>query len=493
MKMKKTLAILLSLALVICMIPGSAFAAAPTYSLASYATEVEFDGDVYDPGIKVVARDKSEVPAYTIVYKYTAPGAAAGTEGTIVENPKTGIKDAGTYTFTITSDVQEIAALTGKFVIKPYDLTANGISASVLNQTTALTSSNIEANLTFHDASGRAITDSALVTMLKTELTTTVGSAAGKTYPVTFALSKNLTGTIENIDFSVLEDIAGAKLVANERYGAKLVGTTGINGGAYDGTSETISNLFYLADSKDNSLAKHYTVSATFEGKAVTTVKEAGTYYVTAKGIGSEYAGEKDITLTIDKRDASLAAGNVKIDAIKGQYSSDQFDTIVPTVRDNKLGVLSAGTDYNYTVTSGKVTIDFKGNFTGSQEVAFNVVPDDKDIAKIYTDLGITIDRVELAKYKMNTELYFDNTTQPVSVAASKLSSSYYSIEYRYTDAAGKTQVVSAPKDAATYTIWMVGENGYGGEAELATMQIKPFKKEWVEVTAAAGYTSVAP
>lgn len=484
--MKKTLAILLSLALVLCMMPGAAFAeTTPAPTISSIAIEAiadqTFTGSQIKPAVTVTATMSDATTKALATTEYTVEygtNTAAASPG-------------GTVTVKLVADETKTAS--ANFNILPYDIAANGITASVDNKTTVEAAKAITvADIHFYKGGVEVNYDY----LNSTNIKVTPTSADNANFTATIEGQANLTGTI-TANFKVVADIASAKVATNTA-GVTAANPDGanatLNAGIYNGGTKTINSLFYLVGSDSKAInTGNYTVTATDSAsKTVTAVKDAGTYNIKVKGMNA-YGGEKDITLTIGQKDASLAAGLVRVDAITGQYSSDQFSSIVPTVRDAALGVLTAGKDYSYRVDSGLVTITFMGNYTGTQTVPFTVVADANDIAKIYSTLGIKIDGKDLASYVKNPSLYYNGASQAPYITVAKLSSSYYTIEYRYTDAAGKAQVVSYPKDAANYEIYMVGKNGYGGEKKLGEMTIQPFKTDWVEVTASAGYTTSTP
>jgi len=482
--MKKTLAILLTLALVLCMVPGTAFAGTtPAPTISSIAIEAIADqtytGSAITPGVVVTATMSDDSTKALTTADYTVNYAAN--------------TNVGVATVTVTPTANTEAAKSANFNIVKYDIAANGITASVDNKTTVEAANAITvADIHFYKGGVEVNYDY----LNSTNIKVTPTSADNVNFTATIEGQANLTGTI-TANFKVVADIASAKVATNTA-GVTAANPDGanatLNAGIYNGGTKAINSLFYLVGSDSKTInTGNYTVTATDSAsKTVTAVKDAGTYNIKVKGMNA-YGGEKDITLTIGQKDASLAAGLVRVDAITGQYSSDQFSSIVPTVRDAALGVLTAGKDYSYRVDSGLVTITFMGNYTGTQTVPFTVVADANDIAKIYSTLGIKIDGKDLVSYTPNPTLTYKGISQAPTITVAKLNSTYYTIEYRYTDAAGKAQVVSAPKDAEEYDIYMVGKNGYGGEVKLGSMTIKPFDSDLVTVTASAGYTTSTP
>ena len=264
-----------------------------------------------------------------------------------------------------------------------------------------------------------------------------------------------------------------------------------INGGTYDGYARDVKNLFKIYDKT----AGKYLVLDTDYVVSCADTKNAGLHEVTITGRG-KYAGTHTLYLNIARRDAS----KVSIASI-GKQSSSTAQTVMPVVTDyvgGKTVTLVAGTDYTVsamqdTSTSNKkqktLTFDISnGNYTGTRTVQYEVVAPEYDVARFgYTVTPAAYAPTYNGRVQTPSIGIYTDWTKTTAV-----STSYYTISYRYTDRNGKAASTTAPKDANTYKIYVEGRSPYAGELEIGTLTIKPYDFKDIKVTATqASATSV--
>lgn len=431
MKMKKTLAILLSLALVICMFPGAAFATdgsgdpAPTPAAAEVTlsgTTAEYNGAVQKPSVTAVKVNNAAVTDYTVTYSE-------------------GFKDVGNYTVTVTGTIpatESTAAVTfsgtAQFSITALDINSSKVNILVPDQASGTTAVVGE----------KFIYNGYQTTAFANDYTVTVSGTKA-----TFTGSGNLTGSRE-VTFKTVPTLAS------------VFTATAHKTGAYDGTEKTVSV------SLTAKTGYVYISPSSYDVTPKTVVnKQPYDIVITAKE-GSGYAGS--ITLTnqdiVPARDA--ANYNVQIADIPNQgYTGGQIKPAV-TVTDNLNGktvALVAGRDYyvtygpnvNIGTNSGSVTVTFQGNYVGTRTAYFDIIDPTKNVGIAYVSVSNNDARTYTG--------YRDEPNYVVTLGSKTLTrSSEYEVVYT-NDATGVS--TTSPVNAGTYTVTVRGIGYYGGEQVL--------------------------
>lgn len=500
-KMKKTLAILLSLALVICMIPATAFAetTTPNYDLSKAEitlsqSEYTYDGTAKTPSVIVKDGNTKQVLSGTDNYEVTYNAHTAVGTATVTITGKEGETDN-------TSTTNYFGKVEKTFIIKPYDLSK--VNILIDDQIAKVESfENLQADTVNYYYAGTKLSADAVTNLFGSGALTASLSydSADKNCTVSFDISEpkkaNFSGKIPATSFKVVKSINGATIKNAD-------GTdynTAIPGGAYDGRDKIIQNLFKLYDG--STLLKYgtdYTVTCTDTKNATSELSD-----VVLKGMG-EYGGTNTIKLSITPRDSS----NVTYDAVPDQ-TINTLNDISPVIRDRGLGaVLKEGVDYviksrsGSPGTKGSVVIDFMGNYGGNDlTIPFNVVSDANNVENMVVYYGSN----NVSSGTLSTSAYMYNAaSQPLSniavykdnaayVAKNALSTSYYTINYEYDDTkTGKTVSTTAPTEAKTYRVCVVGRNGYAGKKQIGTYTIPKYNMQYVTVSVSMASAASVP
>lgn len=416
--MKKTLAILLTLALVICMIPGSAFAATTTA-----ATVILDNGD-----IESVYNGSDQTPEIAVSVNGTPVSGYTATWSGVP-------KEAGTYTVNVTGTVNdEPYAGTAVYTVRAVDLArativVNGdITDAQLNgDKTALQS---HANISVLQ-DGEDITSYCEITSKVT------GSSVRITAITKNPDGKNIITSSKFADFNVKKTLTGYEIsaIAEQTYTGKAIepyvtvkATTG-----YSSLTKGIDyNVTYV-----NNVNAGSTASVIVTGIGNYTGTLSGQFVIAQKPITGY-----DISITV--ADAAYKDGALVI------------PTVVVTQGDK---VLSRGVDYTLYTTSkdigtGAVTISGIGNYKGEVTKNFNIVDPSKELRydNTWVYIGNTSTYAYTANYngeaqKPAVTVYIGETRE----TATLLSSSYYNVTYTNNIKPG----------AAMITI--TGKNGFAG------------------------------
>lgn len=426
MKMKKTLAVLLSMVLIICMMPATAFAVSGsgqvTFELskdtAAYNTEVQkpivsnvkLDGAAVEANSYTVdygTGNYKDAGSYQVKVTVTVPAAVEGEEPTLHE---------GTKTFTVTPlDINTLTIIVpeqeeGKSVVQGEKIVFNGYQTSEFADSYDVTRSGTDAVFT------------------------------GK---------KNLTGT-KSVSFKTVPSLASA-------FEATVSKT-----GPYDGTEKPVS--VYLTK-KSGYTGSAYISASDYEVTPKTVVnKQPYTITITAKE-GSGFAGS--IVLTnqdiVPARDASsyyVSVANIPNQAYTATQLKPALE-VTDYINGSNVS-LKAGRDFyvtygeNNTIGSktGSATLTFMNNYTGSRTVYFDIIDPAKDVSTAYVT----------AAY-MDARTYSGSVEEPVLTVMkgtkTLLRNSEYEVVYVNTSTGVAT---NAPVNAGTYTIKIRGIGAYGGE-----------------------------
>ena len=455
--MKKTLAILLSLALVVCMIPAAgasvAFAADKTnddYNLANATIELSQDAYIYDGTAKmptVTVKDKAgdtltASTNYTVTY--STDKISVGTVTVTV----TGTGTAPTDQSTTVS--QYYGTKTKTYTISKLDL--NNAVISTTSDILSTDISNKEVQQTGKDKIKVKVGNFDVTSNAKVTKTYTYTAANGSTpASVTVTVScndsdnDNVAGK-RSATFTVKTNIASGydvKLANNQETftynGSAQTPRNGIV--VYETATPTnvLPSSAYSVSYSDNvNGGKYPVITVTGIGQYSGTITKNGLYYINQKSITSS-----DITVTVGTGTSSY---NPK-----------------PVVKDGST-LLTEGTDYNleYLASGNQVKIKGIGNYTGERTETYTVVDDKNKITRA------TFNGLAYSTYDGYSKV-------PGVVATLNDSSStkiYSGFDYVYTK---DGKVVSEIKDAGTYTVKIVGKNPYAGDYTVGTYTVREY------------------
>lgn len=479
--MKKTLAILLSLALVICMIPATASVA---FAADSYTVEVTgtytYNGKAQTP--KITVKDGETVVDSS---KYTVSYSKGDTS---VPNPT----DAGNYTVTVT-EKEPVSGLTkksgtGAFTIKSLDISTNtsvqitsaGNIADTYKENEPVPMD--QSGLTFYFG---GYTNATIFN--DQSLKIKVESADGKNATLSVTGNGNLTGIRNGI---VVKQVTGLK--------ADNTTVTAWTRPYYNGVAQNVK-LSVVYNKADNSKIT-LTQGTDFTVTPVTATNVSETSF-TIRGIG-KYAGSftRDNVAYIQPKAVGTAAGtnNVKVSPISTQVVDASPKITVTDVIDGKEKELTLGQDYLCLIktdtigkNAGNAVITFQGNYSGSRTLTFDVVDSNANLAnaEVFVDTAWTNTYSGKAQYPNNISVYMT-----VSGARKLLTQNVdYTVEYQYSKD-NKTYSVTNPTDANIYTVVVKGKGVYGGEKAAATsFMIRQYDMKNVTVTATVTSAYTAP
>ena len=437
--MKKTLAILLALALVLCMMPSSTFAAEPNYDLSAATVTVASGGLVYcnqeiKPAVTVVDGNGNTVPAdkYDVTYESTNAGTAKATVTGKGSAPSGGA--ATEYYNTKAAD----------FTISKLDLSVNGVSitANTANpiMSESVTSNNI--NVTYNG-----------------------GTIPSSEYDISSVKSgdKVLVTVTANSGSSNL--VGGSKRTASFDIKTQLDGSYAVTAAAQTYTGKPLTPSVTIT--KDGKTAGMVAGSDYSVSYSENTNKGTGKITVTGNG---KYTGTINGTFVINPKSVSgvtFTAGNV----VKG-------GTLIVTAKDGDV-VLSEGTDYTFTKpstdTAGTFSLEIQGlgNYTGTAKTTYRVV----ESANTFNASDVTIARNQQTYNGANQ--YADVTVKVGNRTLSR--GTDYRVEYTYTDN-GKTVSTMYPKDARVYEVHVIGTGNYAGTVDGLYFTITPVALDLAEI-----------
>lgn len=465
--MKKTLAILLALALVLCMMPSAAFAETIDFTGAtiSVSNDTEYNGTDQKPSVTVTLNGNTlkEGTDYTVAYMYKATESGEYAPMTAPLE----FKDAGYYKITATGTNSGDNAYDGSkeavYQIKPYDLATHKVMATVDAQ---VADADVLNSTVHYFADGKELTGASR-SVISENVTLDNSNKANKV--VGFVnKNNNLVGKIEDATYKTGTDISTATVVVSDKvyYDGTVkapktaVTITGVNSDNYDVTCDAV-------------------------------IKDAGSYALTIVG-KKDYAGTKPATLEVKPRQANVY---VSIGAINKQVEGKI--NVNPTLTDTLNGkayTLVPGVDYNistpeYVRTSSanteiyKVTFNFINNYAN---YATTPISREFEVAKTAYDIANNAD----ARLVTPAAYMYNGKAQPATVKVLKKGSTTtsftnYTVEYRYKDATtGKTLVTTSPVDAKVYDVYVVGSYPYAGEISIGKYTIPQFTFANVDVSA---------
>ena len=450
--MKKTLAILLTLALVICMMPASAFAAVnlaggesvESIQIATIAPQT-YTGSEIRPVLSVTATIKAE----------NGTSRQDVLDATQYTADWSNNINAGTATVTVTEK------LSGKSVGK--DFTINKLDIG-------------DSKVTIEEATP--------ITKLDGAENNIVVKCSGNTVP-----TSEYTATAKNTgNGMVLIEVTASNNAQNFIAGSKKVQSFYIKT-VFDSTYTA-----YAADQTYDGNAKEPAITIR-KGNAVLNLTK-GTDYTVAY-TGNVDAGPASFIVTGKNAYSGTITGSFKINPKNISYTTVEISNVtvgqkitVKVTDGNK--TLVNGKDYTYvdpdTSVAGSKTLQITGagNYTGTASKAYTVVGTNN----IFTQKNVTITN--------GNTVYFTNSAQYANVVVQIGSTTLtkdrdYKVEYSYLDNSGKTVTTQSPKEAKRYNVTVTGIGNYAGVA-YGTFQIMPIHLDWTEIVlgSATVYDSVS-
>ena len=482
--MKKTLAILLTLALVICMMPANAFAAEPS---TGYTVQVSgsytYDGTQKIPTISVTDNGTPvDSKNYSVSYQQSS-------------NTVTAPVNAGEYTIVVTENVQ--AGTTPKtgtatFTIQKLDITGASVQIGMQGN---IADTYVEASTVPLDQSGltfyfNGYTNPTIFNddNLTVKVTSVDESKKEATLSVTAKENSNLRGTksglivrrvtgltTDNIDVSVnsynrpvYNGLAqNVKLTVGYKVNGKVVKTL------VQGTDFSVMPLTVV-----NATDKNFTITGI--GNYAGTVNVTDLDYIQPKAVGT-YNG----------------ANNVNVSTISTQVVGSKPKVTVTDVINGKTTELALGKDYVCEIDTSRVgqnlgnaTVIFQGNYSGTRAQTFDVVSADADLSKA----TVTVDSSNIVRYTGTTQ-----TPRKVTVVVGNAPNQKalnenvdYTVAYQYYEN-GKTYTTTSPTDAKTYTVLITGKGNYGGQKAAAGFTIPKYDMKYVTVNVSMASAASAP
>lgn len=457
-KMKKTLAILLSLALVICMIPATAAASASgtvnidgqEYTVNVRETQFTYDGNVKSTSVTV---NGLVAGSYTVSYE-DERGQETQT-----------LKDAGTYGIYITKDgvsskVDNCSIVINKTAAPPSSVTIRQISGTTLPQDGSINNTNAADYFEVLINGKRLASDEVVLTCSFSSPTYRVlAQSSGKNYE-NFTVEK---------DFALTEDIGA---VENNSLVYGLAPSD--ESITYTGSPVKPEITAQKAGEELLTLDRDYKVTYTSATKAGDRIT------ITVAGMG-RYTGSytKDYTvLPRNIADPGITVENTTI--LKGQSPSLALKYNGKT--------LVKGTDFDYDTidtTSGgdkTITITGKNNFTGSRTVTVKVTDSDKDLAAANVTMSTTQFTYSGYQQAPTITLRLGNTT----VAAS-----YYTVKYKLSGSSAAA-TTAKPVNAGTYDVEITANTNNAGRFTGTRTYTSAFKINPLDINSSsitASYT----
>lgn len=436
--MKKILTMILSLALVLSMIPATAsvaFAAGgsgtvtiggKTYTVTVSETEFTYDGTIKNPSVTL---DSDAPSGYTVSYQ--SGGASV-------------LKDAGTYTINVNASGQNYPVENCRIII---------------NQANS-------ANVTIKQIAGTALPSNGAEITGKERMYFAVYDGNTKLEDD----EVDITATYENTTDSYTVTATGKK----KNYESFTTsGTFNVNTDISNGYTATVD-----------------AESITYTGAALApkvTVQKNGTSQTLRQGVDYEVAVTPTTVIDANKeckivvKGIGRYTGNIimqnvttKPRGIAKEMVDSSSVTVVPGQQPNLVltyngKTLKRNTDYTYptnvTTTkpgSVKVKVTGMGNFTGETEVSVTV-------ASSATDLTA-------ATLKASDLTYNGSAQEPtliLEVGGTRVSPSYYTVEYRLNGSSVAKYTETKPINAGKYDVKVTAKKNNGG-GFTGTKELKP-------------------
>ena len=478
-KMKKTLTILLSLALVICMIPSVAFAAGETMTASLSAYTALYSGSAQElPAVTNVKVDKTTLTDGQYSVQWTD-----SSNGMVQESSVTA---AGTYTATIKDTRAEGG--TGATVKKTFTIEKVDFKKASVTYSGVITAKKVDGKTTeelkemFSDDENLTVKYSGYSTPVAKELYEVSNVVVDKDGYVTIyveGISNN-----SNVVSATIFTKNQIKTELNDDnfkiYGSNSDGSIPdrvYNGSEYKPTITVKSQgekVVTLTKDKDYSVSYSNNIEGGRQG------------VVTVKGIG-KYYGEISATFNITQKPVTSTGISITVG------NAPQGGEPVVTVKDGTK-TLKDGTDYYTTglfsdekgTGAGSITVIGTGNYGGEKTVKFDVVDSANDIAN--AEVTVT-----------NRTFTYKNTVQKptVKVVLDKKElkvNTDYTLSYYYYNEKNEKISTAEPKDAAVYFIDVVGKGSYAGKTgSLNYFEIERYSFNWVEINVSQASKNSTP
>ena len=463
--MKKTLAILLSFALIFCMMPGMAFAAETTTALTAelVKTTDTYDGQAKDLTSLITVKDKNS-------------GTVTGEGYAITWKDKEGVEvgdsvtDAGTYIATLVAqEGYSLNKTSFTYTIKPYPFGSVKI---------AYTGSTLATSWVIDE-------ETKVVTVDENDVSVTLnGEAVNENY---YSISAVLNGEIIRITATPDAQMVEAGNISSGARYIDVPMTTALEDtykiwGTNKAKSPTIPDQTW---SRGTELKPQIYVVKT-DATSTTGALKAGTDYkvtysgntignsvatVTVEGIG-KYEGTLTETFTIKGKDIS------KLTITANNVAKGEEPTFV--VKDGT-AILTEGEDYyvngHYTDTvgtgKGAATIVGYGSYTGEKNVTFTVLGED---ALFDNSFDVITPSNESAYY--NAGVQHSSVTVKNENGIELKSGTDYVLYYTCD---GVT--TDSPKELGTYKVSIVGKGKYAGTLDGGTFTIEPLPINMTTIT----------
>lgn len=458
--MKKTLAILLSLALVICMIPATAFATETGLAVELTNASVTYNGQNQPPTIKSATYNGITIEDLSAV--------------TGISTEANAYVDANSYTITCSYKPSENESAVTKdvtYTINALEISKTPVTISVTGKIsdTYVKDATVpvgESGLTFYY---NGYTNSKIFSDANIDITVTAVDQVNGKATLTVQGKNNLTETVNNITVDQVPGLTAEKVALN-----------------------AVSRPIYNGVAQDVKLTGTYTPSGgtpvtIYQGTDFTvlpaTAKDVNQNTFTIKGIG-KYAGTFNKVIDyIKPKEVGTNNGynGIKVSEIPTQVKDAKPIVKVTDTISGKEVPLVAGTDYDCAIATnvvginaGNAVITFKGNYSGSRTLKFNVVESTADLsgATVNFDLsGIGVYNKSVQKpNKIVVTLGGKTLTENVD----------YTVSYQKKTS---TETVTSPVDAGTYNVILTGKGNYGGQRIVTSaFEIKQVPLDFAEI-----------
>lgn len=480
--MKKILAILLSLALVICMLPASAVTAFAADEPATPTSPVKLTSDMISLSwtTKTYTGDVITPPEVTV-----KSGESSYTDFTVTVDPAE-IKNAGEYKITVKPNGTTLNgdAITKTVIVNPADFS---------KATITYTGSTLKDSFTGKDGSTKFadLANNAEVALPSGSSITVTGTGIVKAFYQEAKLTKKdansiritvakVTGLDNNvigppdkfIDIDLTTSLSGYKIIGSGKDGA-IPDQTYNGGNALKPTVYVVpksntggSTTGRLTENKDYTLTYQYNTNAGY------------TATVTAKGIGAYSETISETFYIVGKNIDKLSISG--FNTTKGEKPSFE-------VKDGST-VLVEGTDYRINSwdsssvgsSAGRATLEGIGNYTETKTVSYKVV----DEKYVITASDVTCQD----KTVLYTGSKQDITTTVVVDGKKLTKGSDYTLVYYDNDATEDKNKAVDPKNVSTYSVFLQGKGNYAVKSSsekglyLATFTIQPISLDRITV-----------
>lgn len=341
--MKKTLAIILSVLMVVCMMPGMAFAAGTPLAGATITfyestdtdmktskTEFGYTGEAINPKVKVVLSDSTvlnETVDYTVVF--SRPDGKS-------------LADAGTITAVVTGKGEYEGTAQATYTINPEEIKDDNNITILDTKVGAKTLAGVKYK-------NKTLTAGKDYNVTKLEPATV---AAGKN-KATITFEENYSGTVEK-EFNAKYNLA-------DYYDVTVTKKTGAPASyTYNGTPQGSSTDYTVSLTTKKDLPAGVSAEEKdYEAKLTNNIN-AGTPTVTVTAKGDTWTGSVSASAEFKILAKSLTSNDISvtIDSASG----------LPLVEDNRIK-LKEGTDYKVALSGSNYVITGKGNYTGSRSI----------------------------------------------------------------------------------------------------------------------------